>query len=127
MKHARNLLACGVVRNADGEAKSVVVPGGSTSESAGQDVVEILDVGTMTWRFGKHRLPHGLFASTAVPYGNSFLLVGGLERHGGPAVDAVYKFDPETENWILMPQRLNRPKHAVGAVLVRPDEFPACN
>ena len=42
-------------------------------------------------------------------------------------LDTVYKFEPETEAWLLMPQRLNRPKHRPVAFNVAPEEFPKCN
>ncbi len=56
-------------------------------------------------------------APASVPYGSTFLLVGGNDK--------VYKFLPETEEWEEMPEMLSQSKFAVTAMLIHPEDMDA--
>ncbi len=75
---------------------------------------------------GKGHYPFKFRASTSVQYGDTFLVVGGHDETAADR-DAVYAFDPQTENWTLMPERMSGPKHGVAAVLVGPGDFLRCS
>ncbi len=60
--------------------------------------------------------------SVAVPYGDTFVLVGG---HGDDG-ERIYKFVPETEGWEVVPGRLDYPRSYVTAMFVDPESFPNC-
>ena len=51
----------------------------------------------------------------SVPYGNTFLLVGGN--------DEVFRFIPETEEWEEMPEKLSQGRFGVTAMLIHPDDI----
>ena len=53
----------------------------------------------------------------AVPYGATFLLVGG---------DAIHKYIPSNDEWELMPERLSTARETRAAMVVRLDMFPSC-
>ncbi len=63
-------------------------------------------------------LPVKVSAPASVPYGNTFLLVGGDGDH-------IFKFLPETEEWELMPGKLSVSKFGVTAMLIRPEDLGA--
>ena len=61
-----------------------------------------------------------------VQRGDTFLVVGGGGHNSTSNLDSAYEFNPATENWTLMPQRMNQGKHAASAMLVGPEDFPKC-
>ena len=68
----------------------------------------------------------------SVPFGNTFLIVGGRNltaaSRGGPRefLDTIHRFDLETEDWTLLPTRLNTAGHGMTAFSVEGMEFPQC-
>ncbi len=54
-------------------------------------------------------------AAASVPYGNTFLLVGGN--------DEVFKFIPETEQWEEMPEKLSEGRFGVTAMLINLEDI----
>ena len=55
---------------------------------------------------------------TAVPYGSTFLIVGGT---------AVYKYAPSSDTWKEMPERTSVARsQGIAAMLVDIDTFPSC-
>ena len=76
---------------------------------------------------GAHPLPHarGVRFGITVPYDDAFLLLGG-HMGGKENYDMIYKFDPSTEDWVLMPERMSEGKHGMAAFRVGPHEFPKC-
>ena len=89
------------------------------------NTVEIYDVSTGKWRSGTNPYPRTILGATGVQYGDTFIVVGGavgaLEE-----TEHVYRFEPDTEGWTLMPERLPGPMKHVGAFVVSPEEFPEC-
>ena len=53
----------------------------------------------------------------AVPYGATFLLIGG---------DAIHKYIRSNDEWELMPERLSIARETRAAMIVRLDMFPSC-
>ena len=59
----------------------------------------------------------------AVPYGSTFLLVGG---GGGTYRDTVHKYILSSDEWELMSDRLGTARETPAAMLVHLDMFPSC-
>ena len=65
---------------------------------------------------------HFLAYATTVPYGDSFLLVGGQESGpNGPHLATIYEFDAENWEWIEREERLERPRDGHVAFFVDDD------
>ena len=64
-------------------------------------------------------LPQTLIGiGNSVPHGNSFILAGARGR------DIMYKYDPETGHWILLPQRLSSaPAYGAIPISIDRDDF----
>ena len=60
----------------------------------------------------------------AVPYGSTFLLVGG---GGDDYRDTIHKYIASTDEWELMPERLSIGRETPAAMLVHLDMFPSCS
>ena len=80
-----------------------------------------------------NRLPipfgNGIGYASAVPYDNSFLLVGGynglVDGVGGDTSD-VYQYIAETDEWVLLATKLETPRQRHVALLVEQSLFPEC-
>lgn len=96
MSQGRNDHSCGLAKGAE-----VVVAGGDNGDF---DLAssEILNLETMEWRTGPD-LPGSLAAAASVPYGDTFLVVGGYHIN---ELDQIYQFDPENEAWIERTEKL---------------------
>ncbi len=68
---------------------------------------------------GKYRL-----ATSCVPYGNSFAIVGGTDGSGD--TDTIALYDPETETFPILEERLSERKNYVTAFSVSEKTFPPC-
>ncbi len=123
MPTERAFAACGVV-SVDGKPKEVVVAGGEASGSYLKDV-EILTVSTLQWRTAKQSLPVSQSRATSVQYGDTFLVVGG-QISASAELDTVYMYNPATEGWTLMPNRMRKSKHGVAAMIMKPGDFQPC-
>ncbi len=75
-------------------------------------------------RFIGNRLPHPIYASMSVPYGNTFALVGGW--NGTSSTDTVYLYEPGSDTWTLVNDRIAVPIHHHAAFPVRQESFPKC-
>ena len=71
-----------------------------------------------------NNLEQQFYFGAAVPYGSTFLLVG-----GGPSSyrDAIHKYIPSNDEWEVMPERLSIAKETRAAMLVHLDMFPSCS
>ena len=117
MPTARYAMSCGLVKNSSGVAEEVVVFGGN-NKTHNLDTVEIYSLGEKKWRPGQHRLPAPSSLGNTLQYGETFLSVGGS--------DTVYKYEPGTESWTPMTEKLDGAKYGVAPFLVHPGEFPEC-
>ena len=61
-----------------------------------------------------------------IQYGNTFLYAGGAVLFKG-GWSKIYKYDPADEGWIEVPGKLITGKHGGPAILVKKEEFPACD
>ena len=90
MSRNRRGMMCGLVTNSQGERK-IVIAGGRGERTEG---VEIFDLQTMQWN--KEPEPDFPFDVVSfcknIPYGRSFLVIGGLIDHEGGVTraDTVY-------------------------------------
>lgn len=68
-------------------------------------------------------MPDRITSAANVPYGDTFLIVGG----GGDVAkaDFIYMFDVNTDDWVLLPQKLMFERTHFAAFLV-PDDFVSC-
>ena len=97
---------CGLATKSNGE-RMIVIAGGRTTgfESA----VQIYDIAAGTWRMSENPLPHPLMFGSTVPFGDTFLIVGGsvdVYETGLPPSDEVLQFNPNEETWTVREERL---------------------
>ena len=62
--------------------------------------------------------------STAVPFGNTFVLVGGSIN--GKVSDMVIKYNPSSQDWEELPGKLREKRSSVAAMLIPSDATPGC-
>ena len=86
MTHKRGMHGCGRVTNPTTGKEEVVVAGGNM-KSGYLSSSEIYTVEDNTWRDGTP-LPKALEGIQSLPYGNSFLLLGG---YNGSCQDSIYQ------------------------------------
>ena len=63
--------------------------------------------------------------ATAVPFQDSFLIVGGVVS-GGSLSDLIYRYDVGTDSWELADARLPAAASGVAATMVNSYIFPPC-
>ena len=117
MTYGRRSLACGLVEKANFE-KEIVAAGALVGES----IVEIYTVSTDAWRTASP-LPKDVAGAVTVPYENSFVMIGSYKQSHG---DAIYQFDVENEEFVLLSAQLDSANGYLAAVIVDPKEFPQC-
>ena len=105
----------GLVTLADGRKEVVVASGQYTTAT------QIFSFESQTWRRGQE-FPSELGQGRSVPFGDTFLVVGGLSSSYH---DTIYKYNIETEGWDLMPQRLKDTRDQLTAFFV-PDDYITC-
>ena len=68
-------------------------------------------------RFASSNLPYDITTPGSVPFGRTFLLVGGKT---GTSVyqGTILEFEAETENWITRSEQLGTPRGFLGVTLV---------
>jgi N-acetylneuraminic acid mutarotase len=69
-------------------------------------------------------MPETLYDATSVPFGDSFLLVGGEIRNFSH-VDTVYRYNPTDDTWTLLQARLKEGKAPAIAMLLERRIFDA--
>ena len=69
-------------------------------------------------------MPKPINRATAVPYQNSFLLVGGLGDDGSSG--DIYHYNAEDDQWLEMESKLKTPRINHVALLVRKSLFSEC-
>lgn len=85
--------------------------------------VEIYNAVTLKKRLGTPHPQVNYFGAVAVQVADSFLLLGGSS---GGFIDTIFRFDPVTETFNTLPQKMTQPRdnHVVVAV---PDSMVTCN
>ena len=112
-------LACGRAINAKSGDVEIVAAGGESHT----DIVEIYTIRANTWRTAKHRLPSKNRGLTGVPYGQTFMVVGG---DTGSYSDMILLYKPDTEGWETLGQRMTTGRYHVSATLVNSKSFKNC-
>ena len=107
----------GRVVRADGEVEIVIIGGDKDSSS------QIFNLNSMSWRDGND-LDIELWSGASVPYGDTFLLVGGFSEPARREVDTIYKYDVVSDR-IFPIGTLNMARRYHTAVFV-PDNFVDC-
>ena len=75
--------------------------------------------------FPANNLPKAIYGATAVPYRNSFILVGGQDT--GINSGDIYQYNAEEDEWIEMESKLLKPRYYHAALVVRQSLFPECS
>lgn len=96
-----------------------MIAGGNTP------LVSFLNLENLIW-IPQQSLPYDIHYGASVPYGDSFLIVGGYSNGQFSYLDTIFYFNPETEIFELFDQTLSEPKDQMAAFLV-PDNFALCS
>ena len=72
-------------------------------------------------------LPKTIFAPAAVPYQNSFLLVGGYIESESQHPGDIYQYNAEEDEWVELESKLKTPRREHVALLVKQSLFPECS
>ncbi len=78
--------------------------------------------------FQAYPFPSAVHSSVSVPYGNSFLMVGGTVPVGAVSVPSrdIYVFNAESESWSAMGGQLGEGRADHVAFFVDQESFPGC-
>ena len=142
----RHSHGCGLVNNPN-QGPEIIVAGGyqyGAYRTGYSDTADIYTINTDTWRGGKsnlnlenvlvlilcmlfsaNNLPKAIYGAAAVPYQNSFLLVGGQDT--GINSGDIYQYNAEDDEWIEMVSKLVKPRYYHAALVVRQSLFPECS
>ena len=69
-------------------------------------------------------LPKTMTTGAVVPYGNTFLVVGGHD--GSDSLDSIYYYEVDTESWSELDATLSSPSNQLEATEVDISIFPSC-
>lgn len=82
-------------------SKEIVVS--SSRDSLAGNETEILNLDTMIWRPGPpFPTECPTYAGSSLPYGNSFLAIGGYSNEGYTERNDIWHLNPENWNWELI-------------------------
>jgi len=80
---------------------------------------------TFVWE-PRASLPYDIEFNQALPYRESFMLVGGQsDQVDAFALDTIYYYDPEEDEWELLEAKLEEGKHNFPLFYI-PDEYANC-
>ena len=72
-------------------------------------------------------MPDQVLYTASVPYGDTFLLVGGLQATSKVPLNAIYEYDAHAEQFKLVSATsLRTARHVHEAIMVDADAFPPC-
>ena len=66
-----------------------------------------------------------LYDGSFVPFGDTFLIVGGEDYGSGGVQNSIIQFDPFIDNWIIRKEKLKLPKYFSTSFFV-PDDYVVC-
>ena len=124
LNQARYGHVCGAVQH-EQQGLEVVCAGGFGSDSEILDTVEILNLDSGVWRSGPGLLGGARAGMASVPFGDSFLLVGGLNAAEEALAD-ILEYDGTAESWISRPESIGSGRSHMAAVLVDQDSMITC-
>lgn len=73
----------------------------------------------------KSSLPFDIRNGQSVPWKDSFLIVGGYSYDKGDYLDSILYYNPQTDAWDLMNQRMKKTRQRFTAFSV-PKDFGSC-
>ena len=135
---------CGVTYARDGSGNKELVVAGDLK---GQDAtVEVYSFADQYWRSGNidlkvqnfenlcnfeifisaNDLPRGIYNAESVPFGDSFLLVGGYDSFEFELLDTFLQYIPANDSWVEMPAKLRTPRADHVVIPVKRSIFPSC-
>ena len=105
-------------------SKAIVVAGG-VIDSAFSNSSELIHLDSIEsgW-IPVPDLPLNWAASSAVPFKDTFLVVGGVSENGQS--NYIYEYDTVNNGWITRPERLTVARYQYTAFLI-PDEVARCS
>ena len=118
MPRGRKYEQAGMVTYPD-KSYGILVTGGEDNKT----MSDFLDLETLTWQ-PKAPLPFEINRGTSVPYHESFLILGGRDDRGIEHDEILY-YDPIDDEWIVLEQKLAKPKMYFSAFTV-PDSYIQC-
>ena len=109
-----NLFCLGLVTHSNGTKEIVIT---SSHDSVTLEKTEILNLDTMTWRAGPP-LPTDdhTFDGSSLPYGNSFLAIGGYSLDYDQS-NEIWYFNPDSYTWELMATMAEEREHPTAILL----------
>lgn len=108
----------GIVTSSIDGSKSIVIAGGVGLDDT---LVHELSDMALPWRPAGN-LPNKLYLGETVPFGDTFMIVGGYSDGG---VDTLLEFDLILDTWTVRTERLSQGKFQSAAFFV-PDSFVQC-
>ncbi len=123
----RNYMGCGVATNSEGVQEFVVAGGTGGGNPDDSITVDVLNLDTLEWKSSENALPTAMNAMASVPFGQTFLLVGGYDRDASRAMSVLHIFNPDDEQFYqLLTPRLRQARQYPTAMFVDVDAFPNC-
>ena len=95
----------------------IVITGGD--DQLGSQETDILNLETLTWSLGEG-LPISIRLGASVPFGKSFLIVGGK-----PQSNKIFYFEPTKLRWIELEEKLTNANYHITSFMV-PNSFANC-
>ena len=120
---ARDLESCGIATNNNGQ-RFVIVVGGWWNDDTWRDVWSYSPDNNSWFRIND--FPYPVYRASAVPFGNSFLIVGGYNSYTDSAYDEIWQFEPNTLTWINTNQRLKLARAPGSGSFFVPDSQVVC-
>ena len=72
-------------------------------------------------------MPIGIYNAESVPYGDSFLLVGGFDYYDNfQLLDTILQYIPANDSWVELPTKLRTPRADHVVIPVKRSIFPSC-
>ena len=79
---------------------------------------------TLKFLSGSNALPTAMTTGAVVPFGDTFLIVGGHD--GSSSLDTIYYYEVDTESWSELDATLSSASSQLEATVVDINNFPSC-
>ena len=76
--------------------------------------------------FSANDLPTYIYNAESVPFGDSFLLVGGFDDSRYQLLDTFLQYIPANDSWVELPAKLKTPRADHVVIPVKRSIFPSC-
>ena len=105
---------------------TVFIVAGGYGDAGYLDSVEILELSSLTWSQGPN-LPFPIIRAASVPFGDTFLIVGGISNGDGEELKTILEYDPVEEIWLVRPEELSIGRDYLHAVTAVNSNFINCS